>query len=85
MDALLSFYSTVVNPARAGMILEALGTLAPIQCKPRASGDDPEFVPLVGRRRGVNPARAGMIPVLLTSLTMPSSKPRASGDDPQGG
>ena len=82
MDALLSFYSTVVNPARAGMILEALGTLAPIQCKPRASGDDPEFVPLVGRRRGVNPARAGMILKEGDLIVCRWCKPRASGDDP---
>ena len=30
-----------VNPARAGMIRRAQGDLSRIQCKPRASGDDP--------------------------------------------
>ena len=31
-----------VNPARAGMILEAVKCMSSGRCKPRASGDDPE-------------------------------------------
>ena len=34
-------YGKVVNPARAGMILGAVGLLLDALGKPRASGDDP--------------------------------------------
>ena len=32
-----------VNPARAGMILNFALALIALECKPRASGDDPHF------------------------------------------
>ena len=34
-----------VNPARAGMILVTLLMAGPATSKPRASGDDPDYIP----------------------------------------
>ena len=36
-----------VNPARAGMILDFTLTLLALERKPRASGDDPDFSPMI--------------------------------------
>ena len=53
--------------------------------KPRASGDDPEYVPAGWDFDDVNPARAGMIRASYAGAGRPPSKPRASGDDPHAG
>ena len=51
-------------------------------CKPRASGDDPDPDDDHEDTDIVNPARAGMIPPLSSPPCPSPSKPRASGDDP---
>ena len=57
---------SLVNPARAGMIpLPEIDELAGAR-KPRASGDDPEYVPGGWSWGDVNPARAGMILPVVT-------------------
>ena len=51
-------------------------------CKPRASGDDPDVCWRSLHFPSVNPVRAGMIPGRASSRPSTRGKPRASGDDP---
>ena len=84
--------STLVNPARAGMIPYAPHADSHDARKPRASGDDPlplwatpyesAYFTVYGRDRSVNPARAGMILIRVNWRAATNCKPRASGDDP---
>ena len=71
-----------VNPARAGMILPVIRTMADGGSKPRASGDDPPKNMTTYSDPHVNPARAGMIRTSWGWAPRSSGKPRASGDDP---
>ena len=64
------------------MIPVARATHMTGQCKPRASGDDPDPLDSDDSAAAVNPARAGMIPPTHNVEQTYERKPRASGDDP---
>ena len=72
----------MVNPARAGMILDGYRATLNRKSKPRASGDDPCSPFSIAFLIAVNPARAGMILPGLGVCGARKRKPRASGDDP---
>ena len=65
------------------MILQCSTRTLSARCKPRASGDDPEFPWADADGRPVNPARAGMIRIRGRPPRQADRKPRASGDDPE--